>query len=75
MKSVKMILGIAALSTLAFTSCKKDYTCTCTTTVGSVSTTKTHDLNNQNYKDANEACDRFENDANSGGIGTTNCHL
>ncbi len=76
MKSVKMILGIAALSTLAFTSCKKDYTCTCTTSVGSVSNTVTHDLNNQSYKDANEACDRFENQANSGGsLGTTNCHL
>ena len=69
------LLGLTLVAALSFSSCKKDYTCTCTTTVGGVSTTKTHDLQNQNYKDSDEACDRFEADANNGGIGTTNCHL
>lgn len=68
-------LSLFALATVAFTSCKKDYTCTCTTTVGGVSTTNAHDLTNQHYSDAKSACDRFESDANNGGIGTTNCHL
>jgi hypothetical protein len=30
---MKTILSLAVLATLALTSCKKDYTCTCTTTV------------------------------------------
>jgi len=68
-------LSLFALSIVAFSSCKKDYTCTCTTSVGSVSNTTTHDLPNQHYSDAKSACDRFESDANSGGLGTTNCHL
>ena len=62
-------------ASFAFTSCKKDYTCTCTTTALGVSVTDTHDLPNQTRKDANEACDRFEDNANTNGIGTTNCHL
>lgn len=69
------LLGLTLVAALSFSSCKKDYSCTCTTTVAGVSTTKTHDLQNQNYKDADEACDRFEADANNGGVGTTNCHL
>lgn len=69
------LLGLSLVAALSFSSCKKDYTCTCTTTVGSVSTTKTHDLSNQTIRDAEDACDRFEANANNGGIGTTNCHL
>ena len=61
--------------TSVFTSCKKDYTCTCTTTVGTISNTKVYDLPNQRFNDATDACDRFESDANNGGVGTTNCHL
>ncbi len=75
MKNVKlMIVVVAVLSTLSFTSCKKDYTCTCTTTVGSLSNTKTYDLRNQTLRDADDACERYESNANSG-VGTTSCHL
>lgn len=62
------------LVAVSFTSCKKDYTCTCTS-VGSISSTKSYDLQNQNYADAQDACERFEADANNGGLGTTACHL
>jgi hypothetical protein len=75
MKNARTIFVMAGLSILAFTSCKKDYSCTCTTTVGSVSTTKAYDLENQTHRDADDACERYERDANNGGIGTTNCHL
>jgi hypothetical protein len=73
-KSILITLGIVFAS-MAVSSCKKDYTCTCTTTVLGVSATRTYDLPNQTRKDATEACDRYEDDANSGGVGTTNCHL
>lgn len=75
MKKIVVMIAILAGSSFAFTSCKKDYTCTCTTSIGSLSNTVTHDLPNQNLKDANEACDRFEDNANDNTPGTTNCHL
>lgn len=76
MKKIHFIATIALAGLLGMTSCKKDYTCTCTTDLGGgISSTKAHDLDNQTYNDANEACDRFEADANDGGLGTTNCHL
>lgn len=75
MKNKLMFAALLAMTLAGFCSCKKDYTCTCTTTVASISTTTTHDLQNQRITDATEACERFENDANNGGIGTTNCHL
>ncbi len=68
-------LAVIAVLCVAFVSCKKDHTCTCTTTVLGISNTRTYDLPNQTKKDATSACDRFESDANSTGIGTTNCHL
>ncbi len=76
MKRIKLI-GLFALvfSASLCTSCKKDYSCTCTTTVGGLSTTKVYDLRNQRINDANQACDRYETDLNNGAPGTTTCHL
>lgn len=72
----KIIIAAAALfSTFAFTSCKRDYICKCTTTVGPVETTDNHDLPNQYHHDAEQACQRFEDDANASAPGTTNCNL
>jgi hypothetical protein len=75
MKRVTLIGMGLVLSTLFFTSCKKDYTCTCTTTIGGIAGTRVYDLPNQRPHDANEACERFESDLNSSNPGTTNCHL
>ncbi len=75
MKRLKIPGLIVSISFLALTACKKDHTCTCITTVIGASATKTYDLPNQTKKDATEACDRFEKDANDTGIGTTNCNL
>lgn len=71
------VLGLAAIAAVfAFSSCKKDYTCTCTTTVGNISTTNTYNLKDQRITDATEACDRFEDDLNrQNGPATTNCNL
>jgi len=75
MNRIKISATLGLLAILAFGSCKKDYTCTCTTSVGSVSNTVTHDLPNQTHSDAKSACDHFQSDANNNGVGTTNCHL
>ncbi len=75
MKKTSLLIAAIAVSSVVFTSCKKDYSCTCTTTIGGLSSTSTHDLPKQTHKDADDACNRFENDANSSAPGTTNCHL
>ncbi|MBN8671846.1 MAG: hypothetical protein ACK4EY_15385 [Flavipsychrobacter sp.] len=55
---MKKIAPIAALALLAvsFTSCKKDYKCTCTMTVSGVSQTVSYDLGKQKKSDAESAC-------------------
>ncbi len=75
MKKTMLFVAALAVSSVFFTSCKKDYSCTCTTTVGPIANTKVHDLPNQTHADADKACDRLENDTNSSTPGTTNCHL
>lgn len=74
MKQVKTIAAIALLA-LTFTSCKKDYNCTCTTVVGPVSTDVVHKIDNVNYADAKKSCNNYEDQANSGLPGSTTCHL
>lgn len=75
MRTITIYAFAIMASAIPFSSCKKDYTCTCTTTISGISTNKVYDLPNQRITDANEACERFESDANSTGPGTTNCHL
>jgi len=75
MKTLKFLGAVAIVASFAFTSCKKDYTCTCTTTLGGISSTKTYDLTNQTHVDANDACERYESDMNGSGPTTTTCHL
>ncbi len=71
--SLITVFGILALATV--TSCKKDYTCTCTTVVSAVSTDYKHDIHNSNYADAKKSCQNYEDQANSGLPGGTTCHL
>ena len=75
MKKLSLITTIALLCATAFTSCKRDYICKCTTTIATVETTVNHDLPNQHPHDAEQACQRFEDDANASAPGTTNCNL
>lgn len=53
MKQNRIIIVAALLGTLAFASCKKDYTCTCTTVVATGSTTETHSISNETYNEQN----------------------
>jgi uncharacterized lipoprotein YehR (DUF1307 family) len=55
----KMLLFTIILgATVAFTSCsKKDYTCTCTTTIGGTSSTTTYEYEGVKEDDAQASCD------------------
>ncbi len=74
MKKIAPIVAIAAL--VAFSSCKKDYTCTCTASLngqsyGSTSTT----IKNTKSK-AKTACTALQSTANYGGVSVTStCEL
>ena len=75
MKTNKIITVIALLGLAAFTSCKKNYTCTCTTVVGSASTTDTHSIDNAYPSDASKSCQNYQDQANNSLPGGTTCHL
>ncbi len=65
-------LAIATITVLGLASCKKDFTCICTTTGGSTTTTSTSHTITENYSDANSQCN--EGDVQGGGI-ETDCEL
>lgn len=71
----KMILGVAALSMLALVSCKKDYTCECTSTSGGSTATSSVTINDTK-KNAEEACEASSASVTSGGqTSSTTCTL
>ena len=73
MKTLKIIIALAIFATT--TSCTKDYTCTCTTVVGAVSSNVKHDINNTRYDEAVKSCKNYEEQANNSLPGGTTCHL
>ncbi|HXS37265.1 MAG TPA: hypothetical protein VN721_11240 [Flavipsychrobacter sp.] len=75
MKKIRLAAVFALLGLAAMTSCKKDYTCTCTIVVGGASTTETHSINNATYGDAKRTCNNYETQANNTFPGGTTCHL
>lgn len=68
---MKKLIPVAAVAALAmmFTSCKKDYTCTCTTTSGgtTIGTTDVA-LGKQKKKDAETACNGHASSSSVGGV-------
>lgn len=72
---MKKILLVAAVAGLAFASCKKDYTCECTTTstAGGVSTSATVEAKTGKMKkaDAEKKCDEGDFTASSGSSSTS----
>lgn len=68
-----MIAMVALMLPVSLISCKKDYTCTCTSTdaIGNEST-QVYDLNDQTLRDADDACENFETD---NAFVTRNCNL
>lgn len=71
----KIIPAAILLSMITIASCKKDYTCTCTTVVGTASTTETHSISNATYNDAKNTCNNYQTQANNTLPGGTTCHL
>lgn len=57
---MKKLFPVAAVAVLAmmFTSCKKDYTCTCTSTVAGTTTTVSGKTGKMSKKDAKAACEK-----------------
>lgn len=66
---MKKFIPLAAVAVLAltFTSCKKDYSCTCTSTVGGSSASSTTSLGKQTKKDAKAACEALASSSTIGG--------
>lgn len=59
MKKLFPLMVVAVVATM-FTSCKKDYTCTCTITVsGGSPVTQPYPLGKQTKGDAKDACDKM----------------
>ena len=75
MKNRTKITLLALLGLFAFASCKKNYTCTCTTVVGTVSGNTAHSIDNAYYSDAKNSCNNYQDQANSTLPGGTTCHL
>ena len=75
MKTTKIIIAFSLLSLATFTSCKKNYTCTCTTVVGGVSANTAHSIDDATRSDANKSCQNYQNQANNSLPGGTTCHI
>ncbi len=68
---MKKIIAIAAMAVLVLSSCKKDYTCECTTT-GNGQTATASSTVKATKKDAKEAC---ESGSSSASGYTTTCAI
>lgn len=68
MKKSLIVLGIAVLATLSFSSCKKDYTCECKFASGSNSSAA---ITNSTKATAEDACDKIESGFNVGSTDAT----
>jgi len=61
MKKFAFIFGVAFVATLAFSSCKKDYTCSCTYKgVDGETATIDAEFKDAKKKDAENACDQLK---------------
>jgi len=70
---MKKLIPITAVAVLAlmFTSCKKEYTCTCSTTINGVTTSASGKTSKMSKKDAKAAC---EKESTTAGI-TVSCKI
>jgi len=71
----KILTLIMLAGILSFTACKKNYTCTCTTVVGTASTTETHNIDNSTHSNAENTCNNYQTQANNSLPGGTTCGL
>ena len=64
---MKKALLIAAVAGFVMTSCKKDYTCECTTTVGTITSTSSTTINGKK-DDVKTACEKSNSSSTTLGI-------
>lgn len=71
---MKRVILVAAVSIMALASCKKDYTCECTSSTGSVTS---FPIENSTKSDAEEGCDGTGASVTIGGtvVSSTTCKL
>lgn len=75
---MKKLIPVAALAVFAmmFTSCKKDYTCTCTWTFAGTSQTVTGSLGKTTKSKAQDACNTSQTNYNNmAGYTSVTCHI
>lgn len=61
-------IALVALMAVAFTSCKKDYKCKCTTTSNGVSTTSYSDSFKETKKKAKDKCNGLDGETTTLGV-------
>jgi hypothetical protein len=73
MKKIAAIAAVALIGVIVLPSCKKDYTCVCTTTIaGAPAQTSEFSLGKQSKKDAEAACSAK---VTTGGVAVMECKL
>ena len=70
-KRLALLSGIAFILALGVTSCKKDYTCTCTDSINGVSQGTTSTTINNTKSKATSACSAESTTTSSGGVTET----
>jgi hypothetical protein len=76
MKKFAPILAIAVLGVM-FTSCKKDYTCSCSYNLAGTPLSQDYALGKQKKGDAKSACDTYQTNFNNNvaGAASVSCSL
>lgn len=74
MKKLFIAITAIAFSATFFTSCKKDYTCTCKITSGGTTTTQVIPIKDASKGDATDACNAAETTYTTSGS-TADCNL
>ncbi len=72
-KMKKIAFVALAIFALTFTSCKREWTCTCTASVAGQTATASSSFE-ATKKDAEESCDAFQSTSSVGGV-TYSCEL
>lgn len=71
----KVMFSVAAVLMLAATSCKKDYTCKCTSSLNGVAVGTSQTTIHATKSDAKDACSATASSSSAGYTATTTCEL
>jgi len=59
MKKIVIVAVVALFGAIVLPSCKKDYKCTCTYTLGGAAQSTSYEMKNVTKKDAKAACEAY----------------